>query len=196
MKNIIVTLLLLLVWAMGTISAQDNNSYTIDEDLSHYYAMVDLTADVNTGLNTAWQLPIFEKITNSENRMIVLISERMRIMNIAENEAILKESGVYADKGLQKLYDKLIPQGAESLNNALLAAAELEENQLLFLEKALERTENLDVILLYDQLRMISKKNLRSIAAQLQNEGVTYRPIVMSDEYFENQVMSDRGPIF
>lgn len=196
MKKFTITLLLLFGWAMGSINAQNNNTYTVNEDLTYYLAMVDLTADINAGFETAWQLPLFKKVTNSENRMVSLIRERMKIMNIPVNEAILKESGVYGERGLQKLYDELIPKGAESINEAMLASAELEEHQLLFLEKALERTENLDVILLYDQLRMISKKNLRSIAAQLLNEGVTYRPVVMSEEYFDNHVMSDRGPVF
>ncbi|MBK8500929.1 MAG: DUF2202 domain-containing protein [Saprospiraceae bacterium] len=57
------------------------------------------------------------------------------------------------------------------------------------MEKALSRTENLDVILIYDRLRTISNANLRMISEELLAAGINYRPKVMSDQYFDKIVM-------
>lgn len=197
MKNILFTSLLLLALASTSLMAQTNNDpNSFEKDLPEFLASVDLTQDIDLVFFQIWQTPIFEKLVNSEKRLISVMTGSMKLLKISLNTSVLEGEGTYKNEDLQELYDRLTMAGRASVNEALMASAELEEHQLLFLEKALERTENLDAILLYDQLRMISKKNLRTIAGELLNDGITYRPVVMSDEYFDNHVMSEARPVF
>ena len=194
MKNILFTLLLL---GSGTIfSLQAQIEITPAEDLPDLLAQVDLTKDVNTTFFEVWQLPIFEELAKTEARVITILTGTMKVMKLPVETTFLHQVGTYNHKGLQKLNDRLVVSGSSSKTEALMASAELEEHQILFLEKALEHTEDVDVILLYDRIRSISKDNLRDIVAELFKEGVAYRPVAMSDQYFDMQVMIEAAPVF
>lgn len=194
MKNILITLLLIAGGAIFSLQAQREN--TPADDLPELLAQVDLNKDVNTTFYEVWQVPIFEELAKTESRVITILTGTMKVMRLPVETTFLHQVGTYNHRGLQKLNDRLVVAGSNSMSEALMASAELEEHQILFLEKALEHTEDLDVILLYDRIRSISKDNLRDIAAELQKEGITYRPAVMSDQYFDMQVMVETAPVF
>jgi len=194
MKNILVALLLLAGGAVFSLRAQIESSPA--DDLPNLLAQVDLTKDVNTTFYEVWQVPIFEELANTESRVITILTGTMKVMKLPVETTFLHQIGTYNHRGLQKLNDRLVLAGSNAKAEALVASAELEEHQILFLENALENTEDLDVILLYDRIRSISKDNLRDIVAELQKEGITYRPIVMSDKYFDMQVILETAPVF
>lgn len=197
MKNVLITLMLmsgLFTMPAGAQNIEETNA--LKDDLANYLVMVDLTRDVDNLFFEIWQLPVLEKLTKNENRMIMILTNKMKGVQAPIDVDALQSEGTYTNGKLQAIYDRMTAAGRADQSEALMASAELEEHQLLFLEKALERTEDLNAILLFDQMRMISKSNLRMIAAELLQEGVTYRPIVMSDQYYDNQVMTEAAPVF
>ncbi|MCB0687268.1 MAG: DUF2202 domain-containing protein, partial [Saprospiraceae bacterium] len=168
MKNVLITLMLmsgLFTMPAGAQNIEETNA--LKDDLANYLVMVDLTRDVDNLFFEIWQLPVLEKLTKNENRMIMILTNKMKGVQAPIDVDALQSEGTYTNGKLQAIYDRMTAAGRADQSEALMASAELEEHQLLFLEKALERTEDLNAILLFDQMRMISKSNLRMIAAEL-----------------------------
>jgi hypothetical protein len=165
---------------------------TEDENQDLYFLLAnnDLLKDVNATFSEIWKNQVFEHELSDRNRMDMFVRKNMTALGIPVEKTDLGDPrGLFEDESLQQLYDNLTATGSQSVVHALQAAGELEERMIIFLEKALSRTENLEVILLYDRLRAVSKTNLRVISEELLTAGINYRPKVMSDQYFDNNVM-------
>ena len=182
--------------ALFLMPLQAQETDAMHEDVPYYLTQVTLTKDLNVKFFEVWQVPLFEELAKCDSRIIKIMYVSMKNLKIPVDNAAMENPGVYEDEKLQTLYDRLMEEASASSIDALKASAEMEERQLLFLETALMRSENIEAILLYDRFRIMSKSNLRTIAGVLLDEGITYRPVVMSNDYFDNQVMSQAQPVF
>jgi hypothetical protein len=100
--------------------------------------------------------------------------------------------GVFSDPGLQQAFDQLFAQGSQSLIDALVVGATIEDLDIHDLEVALSRTDNEDLSIVYQNLWKGSRNHLRSFVGLLEANGVTYEPQYISQEEFDAIVDSPK----
>ena len=86
----------------------------------------------------------------------------------------------FANATLQQLYLDLLQQGTPSLVEALQVGAQIEELDIVDIQKALETVDNQDIRLVYDSLMKGSRNHLRSFVMTLTQQGTTYTPQYLS----------------
>lgn len=93
--------------------------------------------------------------------------------------------GIFADTELQALYNKLIAQGQQSLISALSAGAEIEEIDILDLQKAIAETDQRDLRRSYENLLAGSGNHLRAFVRNIEAQGLVYEPHYLTVEQLE-----------
>ncbi|MCJ7623370.1 MAG: DUF2202 domain-containing protein [Anaerolineaceae bacterium] len=154
-----------------------------------------LARDVYLRLWETWGLPIFQNISQSEEthmEAIRVILERYGL----EDPAAATGVGVFTNPTLQSLYDQLVAQGSQSLQDALKVGLAVEEIDILDLEEYLAQTNKSDIIMVYNNLLKGSRNHLRSFVATFELQaGETYQPQYLSQEVYDAIVSSaiERG---
>jgi hypothetical protein len=101
--------------------------------------------------------------------------------------------GVFADPDLQALYDQLMVEGRQSLENALGVGATIEEIDILDLEGYLAQTDNSDIQQVYQNLKQGSENHLRAFVNALEAQGEDYQPQHLSQEAFDTIMSGSTG---
>lgn len=130
-----------------------------------------LAHDVYTTLYEQWGLPIFDNISDSEERhedRVETLLDRYQIPDPADNNAI----GVFADPSLQQLYDTLVLEGSQSLTDALEVGVLIEETDIVDLQERIAQTDNADIQQVYGQLLNGSINHLSAFNSSLAGETV------------------------
>jgi hypothetical protein len=134
-----------------------------------------LAHDVYATLHAKWGVRIFRNISQSEERhfdTLKLLLDRYELPDPAANKPI----GLFQNEGLQELFNSLIAEGESSLTAALKVGAGIEELDIRDLEKAAAATDNNDLKIVYQNLRLASENHLRAFISQLNAAGVDYVP--------------------
>ena len=97
-----------------------------------------------------------------------------------------RDVGEFANEELQALYDQRVEQGSRSLVDALEVGAAIEEIDILDLEQYVAQTDKADLLSVYDNLMRGSRNHLRAFVSSMDRQGVTYEPVYMSIEQFED----------
>ena len=143
-----------------------------------------LARDVYLVLYEKWGLPIFQNIARSEQTHMDAVKTLLDRYDL--QDPVSDEIGVFTNPDLQALYDQLISQGSQSVVDALKVGALIEEVDIEDLKSWIAKTDNRDVILVYENLMKGSRNHLRAFTSQLESYGVTYEPQVLSiEEYNE-----------
>lgn len=147
-----------------------------------------LAHDVYVTLYDLWQLPVFQKIANSEQTHMEAV--KILIDRYGLQDPALTEVGVFTDQTLQslydRLYDQLVAQGSQSSVEALKVGATIEEIDILDLEELIAQTDKGDIILVYENLLKGSRNHLRSFVSTLQRQsGETYQPQFLSPDAYQ-----------
>ena len=163
-------------------------------DLIHMREEEKLARDVYLTLYNKWKLPIFRNISKSESwhmHMIKLLLNKYGLKDPVVSDKI----GVFEDPHLQVLYNKLVSQGSRSLIDALKVGATIEDLDIKDLEEAINRTDNQDIRMVYQNLEKGSRNHLRAFIAVLKRYGGSYTPKYISQSYFEEIINSgiERG---
>ena len=149
-----------------------------------------LAHDVYVQLNTLWQQVIFSNIAQSEQthtEAVLLLLERYAVVDPVG----LNPPGVFVDPALQGLYDLLTAQGSVSLVDALVVGAEIEEIDILDLDRYLNELDaNDDIRLVYENLQKGSRNHLRAFVNALARQNVTYVPQHLSTQAYEDIINS------
>lgn len=144
-----------------------------------------LAYDLYVEFYATWGQRIFSNIAAAElNHMsaVLALLERYEITDPAASTA----SGVFNNMDLQDLYDYLLASGSSSFINALLAAAAVEEIDILDLETYLLDVEgNEDIVLVYENLLRGSRNHLRAFVRNLERQGVSYVPVYLEQEAYD-----------
>ena len=98
--------------------------------------------------------------------------------------------GVFEDPALQQLFNDLFDQGNQSLIDALVVGATIEDLDIHDLQGALGRADNVDVRTVYQNLMKGSRNHLRSFTGVLEANDVVYDPQFISIADFEEIVNS------
>ncbi|ANF23423.1 DUF2202 domain-containing protein [Thermococcus piezophilus] len=147
-----------------------------------------LARDVYLTFYEMYGLPIFYNIAQSEQThtdTVLVLIEKYNLTDPATDEI-----GVFTNPELQALYDQLVEMGSQGLVDALKVGALIEETDIADLEEWTEKTDNADIIQVYESLKAGSKNHLRGFVSVLANYGVTYEPQVISENYYQEVISS------
>ncbi|THB67690.1 MAG: DUF2202 domain-containing protein, partial [Desulfovibrio sp.] len=161
----------------------DMSSYVADlpvQDLSHeeqaglefMFEEEKLARDVYLALAEMWGTPIFSNIAASEQQHMDSVAALLDRYSVDVNTD--SAPGVFANPELQALYADLTSLGAQSLLDALIVGATIEDLDIKDIQEYLAVTDNTDIMVVYQNLMKGSRNHLRSFAAQIENQGGTY----------------------
>ncbi|NJE84318.1 DUF2202 domain-containing protein [Thermococcus sp. CX2] len=189
-------------WAGPRMPVQET-APLVDSTLTTYYADLSqeeidgllwmreeekLARDVYLTFYEMYGLPIFYNIAQSEQThtdTVLALIEKYNLTDPATDEI-----GVFTNPELQALYDQLVEMGSQSLIDALKVGALIEETDIADLEEWTAKTDNADIIQVYESLKAGSENHLRGFVSVLANYGVTYEPQVVSEDYYKEVISS------
>jgi len=160
-------------------------SYEETEGLLFMREEEKLARDIYRGFYTLWDSPIFDKIAESEQThtdIIGFLLERYAV----EDPNIDQPDGSYANQDLQALYNLLSAQGSSSLVDALFVGAEIEEVDILDIERYMETVDNQDITEAYENLLRGSRNHLRAYVKNIDLQGFYYVPQHLSPEAYDD----------
>lgn len=202
-KLFLITLSILLVGSMGVLAQTSDTSFsggineviaTIDknnldetekEGLLLMREEEKLARDVYLNLYEKWNLKTFYNIAQSEKthmEAIKTLLDRYDIKDPVGEDVI----GVFESEKLQGLYNGLVTQGSESLEQALKVAALIEELDIYDLKELLSKTDNDDIKIVYLNLLKGSRNHLRSFDRQLDRNGFSYEAKFLSQKEYDS----------
>jgi hypothetical protein len=150
-----------------------------------------LARDVYLAMDDLWGLRVFSQISWSEqshmDAVLAVIDKYGIVDPVSTNPP-----GVFTDPALQQTFDLLFDQGSQSLIDALVVGATIEDLDIHDLDVALSRTDNLDLRTVYQNLQKGSRNHLRAFVGLLQANGETYEPQYISQAEFDAIVSSPK----
>lgn len=120
-----------------------------------------LARDLYTKFAENWNLRIFARISESEQRHFDAVGRLLARYNIEDPARDLPE-GVFRDASLQALYDELLAKGGQSIQDALEVGLLVEQRDIADLENTLLLTANADVKRVLTSLLSGSMRHLDS----------------------------------
>ncbi len=195
MKKFIIPFLTLF-FAVSTLFAQQGNCVALSmakQDLNKaekntLIAMAQeekMAEDFYKAMSEQWNLPMFANIHKSEIRHKTILVGLIDKYGL-ENPVNDAKAGSYKNKEIQKLYNQLVSDGKKSLQDALISAALLEEQDYVDLQKAIDNTDNDDLKMAYTNLQRGTTHHLKAAVNLLKNRfGYNYKPQILPQETFD-----------
>lgn len=125
-----------------------------------------LARDVYLYLYDEWQLAAFSNIAVSEQRHMDAINNLLVQYGIPDPVAT-NAQGEFTNPELQDLYDELIEQGSQSLEEALQVGVLIEKTDITDLQESLAETTHRDITNVYSNLLNGSNNHLRAFNNEL-----------------------------
>lgn len=141
-----------------------------------------LAGDVYQALNERWDLRVFDNIGRAERTHEDAVRTLLLRYSLPDSTAGV---GVFSNETLQGLYDDLVWRGNASIEDALRTGAIIEEIDILDLEERMDQTDREDILLVYSNLRKGSENHLRAFVNNLQRRGFEYTPQNLSQERYD-----------
>jgi hypothetical protein len=169
---------------------------TEEADLMFMREEEKLARDVYLAMYDLWGMNVFSRISWSEqshmDAMLALIDKYGMVDPVGDNPP-----GVFSDPALQQTFSLLFDQGSQSLIDALVVGATIEDLDLHDLDIALAAADNEDLRLAYQNLAKGSRNHLRAFVDLLTANDVVYAPQYISQEDFDAIVSSpkERGMV-
>mgnify|MGYP001075030785 FL=1 len=172
---------------LGTCLSEDL-SFTDDEleTLLHMKEEEKLARDVYTFLYEKWGTPVFTNISRAEDTHLNAVLYLLQ--NYGEEYSQTGEPGVFTDSDFQELYAQLVEKGSASVEAAMETGALIEELDIKDLEEYLEVVENENIKIVFENLLRGSRNHLRAFNRQLENLGVEYTPVYITQEEYDQIV--------
>jgi hypothetical protein len=144
--------------------------------------------DIYVNLFAAYNLPVFNNISNSETIHTTAIKALMEKYGLADPAAD-HQTGVFVNQDIQGLYDALLQQGLLSINDAVVVGATIEDYDIAdLLSHITEGTDNEDILFVLQQLYRGSRNHMRAFYAHMTYRDITYVPQYISLELY-NQIV-------
>jgi hypothetical protein len=152
-----------------------------------------LAHDVYQTLYNIWWKQVFLNISKSEathTSAVKWLLERYQIP-----DPVKEKEWEFQSEELQKLYNSLVEKWKKSLLDALVVGATIEDLDIYDIQTQSKNIDNKDILLVYQNLERGSRNHLRSFMRQITNQGGTYTPQYISQEYFDSILNSaqERG---
>ena len=171
MKVLIVSFSLLLISAMNTVYASDQDLMVVDENqttavnetalslalageasgaltfqeeegLLFMAEEEKLAGDVYSALNEVWNLRVFDNIGRAEQTHQAAVETLLERYSLA---VPAKPAGEFSNETLQSLYNDLVSRGGLSVEEALRVGAAIEEIDILDLQERMAQTDCEDI---------------------------------------------------
>jgi hypothetical protein len=152
-----------------------------------------LARDVYLTLYAMWEFKTFDNIASSEQThmdAIKTLIDRYDLDDPAEGKGV----GEFTNQALQELYDQLVEEGSQSLENALKVGAAVEEIDILDLQQHIAQTDRGDIQRVYENLLKGSRNHLRAFVSAIERRGWTYQPQYLSQEVFDEIINGLQTP--
>ena len=139
------------------------SGYELSEEerdgLIHMRIEEKLARDVYITMGGLWNHKVFLNIQLSEQKHMDAVKRLLDKYNVPD-PLTTDSIGVFPDPQFQLLYNQLIQQGNQSLQEALLAGKAIEELDIADLEYQLSFVDNSDIIRVYENLKAASENHL------------------------------------
>lgn len=139
-----------------------------------------LARDVYLYAHSVYGLVVFKNISSSEqthmDRVLALLTK------YGVKDPVSSELGVFTNPDLQKLYTQLVSQVDISMTDAIKIGATIEDLDIHDLDGFIAKTENPEILSVYNNLKCGSGNHLRSFFSQLNQLGESYSAQFISDE--------------
>jgi hypothetical protein len=143
-----------------------------------------LSRDVYHTLGDRWNLRSFSNINHAEQRHMDQVKMLMQSYGIAD-PVVSDKVGVFANPQLAAMYTKLVQRGQTSLLEALMVGALIEETDIKDLRDRLNASANPQIKATYGYLLQGSYNHLQAFVRQIERQGETYTPQVLSQQEFK-----------
>ncbi len=155
-----------------------------------------LARDVYLYLDALWGYTVFGNIAVSEQNHMDAVAALLAKYGLA-NPVEGLEAGQFATAEMQELYDALVAQGSESLEQALQVGATIEDLDINDLEELKAAVDNEDILTVYANLEKGSRNHLRAFVSNLELLGSSYTAQFLTQEEVDAIVSSDweTGPV-
>jgi hypothetical protein len=130
-----------------------------------------------------WRNRVFANIIDSESEHMAAMKRLLDTYGLAD-PAQGRGVGSFADPKLQALFDVLAARSAQSVGEALIVGAEIEEIDLIDIEKRKAEADNADIVRTYSNLIEGSKNHLRAFVKVLATMSIVYDPRHLSVDYY------------
>ena len=148
-----------------------------------------LARDVYGALGTAH--PSFSNVASSEQTHMDAVATLLTRYAV-DDPALGKSAGAFTDATLQKLYTDLVAAGTRSQIEALRVGVEIEELDIVDIERGRAKTTRADIVTTMDNLTRGSRNHLRTFYSNLQVVGGSYTPKHLDQASFDAIVTSAR----
>ena len=150
------------------------------DGLLFMYEEEKLARDVYTYFTTLYTQPMFNNIASSEQTHMDSVKTLLDRYNLAA--PVADTAGVFNNTDLQQLYTDLTKSGGQSLAEALLAGATVEEIDILDLKQRLAQVDQADIQQVYESLLYGSYNHLNAFSSVYANQtGAAYTPQYMDE---------------
>jgi hypothetical protein len=129
------------------------------DGLIHMRIEEKLARDVYIVMGELWNHKVFLNIQLSEQKHMEAVKRLLDKYSVPD-PLTTDSVGVFHDPQFQLLYDQLIQQGNQSLNEALLVGKAIEELDIADLTFQLTFVDNPDIIRVYQNLKAASENHL------------------------------------
>ena len=165
-------------------SAADATSLT-DVELGYVTFMREeekLARDVYITLGDSWGLVVFDNIAVSEQQHMDGMKTVIDKYGIDDPVADENNVGSFVNEELSQLYPALVERGAQSRYEALMVGALIEEVDMEDIQAAIDATDNIDIVRVYESLLCGSRNHLRAFVGQIESDGRVYESQLYPDD--------------
>ena len=145
----------------------------VSNDLPFLREEEKLARDVYIELGERWGVPVFLNIARSEQVHMDRVKDLLNANGISD-PIVDDRVGVFTDSSLASLFAELVALGKTSETNALTVGATVEDLDIKDIAEMIERTDDPDVLAMYESLMCGSRNHMRAFVSQLEMRDVGY----------------------
>ncbi|MFN8318850.1 MAG: DUF2202 domain-containing protein [Saprospiraceae bacterium] len=150
-----------------------------------------LAHDVYVTLYEKWGMPIFDNISGSEQRHTDAVLDLLEVRGLSDPAAGLGR-GEFSNPDFVTLYKQLVEKGSQSLMDALLVGATIEDLDLYDLDQWMLKIKDEDILSVYKNLAKGSRNHLRSFYGQITSREGDYKAQYISQQKMDEIVNSPK----
>ncbi len=156
-----------------------------------------LARDVYLTLGERWSLPIFFNISRAEQQHMDRVLSVMDLYDITDPIAD-DTVGIFVDQHLADLYTTLVDQGSQSLIDALIVGATIEDLDLFDLYELINIGTNDHLLFAWQNLAKGSRNHLRAFISALDAQEGAYQPQYIDQDAYDAILASEweRGIVY
>ena len=150
-----------------------------------------LAHDVYVTLYEKWGLPIFDNISASEQRHTDAVLDLLEVRGLSDPAAGLGK-GEFSNPDFTALYKQLVEKGSQSLMDALIVGATIEDLDLYDLDQWMLKIQDADILSVYKNLAKGSRNHMRAFYGQITSREGDYKPQYISQQKMDEIVNSPK----